>query len=63
VARRAKGEGSIFKSESDGRWKALFWIDSDTRIGKSAKTQKEVRDWLIEQQDKKRKGLIVAKPN
>jgi len=58
--RRAKGEGSIFYSPSDGRWKAQLWLPNGKRKGKSAKTQAEVRDWLHNERQKLRKGIYTA---
>jgi integrase len=58
--RRSKGEGSIWYNESDGRWKAQITLPDGKRRGKSAKTQKDVRDWLIQQRNQVKEGLYVA---
>ena len=58
--RRAKGEGTIWHSKTDGRWKAQITLFNGTRRGKTGKTQKEVKDWLLEQRRKLSTGLIVA---
>jgi integrase len=60
VKRRSKGEGSIWYSKGDGRWKAQITLPNGDRKGKSAKTQREVRDWLIEQRKQVSDGLYVT---
>jgi integrase len=58
--RRSKGEGSIWYSKGDGRWKPQITLPNGQRRGKSARTQREVRDWLIEQRKKASDGLYIA---
>lgn len=64
TSRRGNGEGAIFK-RADGRWVARLPIGYDTkgkRLTKTVygKTKKEVQDKLLELQQRKRTGLIVA---
>ena len=56
--RRPSGEGTYWFNKSDGRWKAQITVNRQ-RIGKSAKTQKEVIDWLTEQNFKIKSGILV----
>ena len=56
--RRPSGEGTYWFNKSDGRWKAQITVNRQ-RIGKSAKTQKEVVDWLTEQNFKIKSGILV----
>lgn len=53
--RRSRGEGSIFK-RSDGLWTARITLPNGKRKTKYAKSQKEVRDWLVEMQNANRAG-------
>jgi len=46
--RRAKGEGSISFVEGKKLWKARVTLPTGQRKTKYAKTQKEVKDWLLD---------------
>jgi integrase len=58
--RRSKGEGTIYFNDCIDRWVAQITLPNGQRKSKSSKVQKEVRDWLIDQQNKLRQGLYVA---
>ncbi len=57
--RRAKGEGSIYFDKNNNRWVAQISLPIGKRRTKSAKTQKEVRDWLIKQRNQIKEGIYV----
>jgi hypothetical protein len=58
--RRAKGEGSIYFDEKNGRWLAKITLPNGKRRTKSGKTKKQVTDWLLDQRTKANEGLWVA---
>jgi integrase len=58
MKRRAKGEGSIWKSEKEGLWVASITIDGKLKR-KRSKTQRIVREWLDQQREQIRQGKIV----
>jgi hypothetical protein len=55
MKRRAKGEGSI-THRKDGLWSARITLPNGKRKEKYGKSQKEVRDWLVEMQNANRQG-------
>jgi len=59
VKRRAKGEGSLYCDEKNRRWLAQITLPIGRRRTESGKSQKEVMNWLIKQQNKVQEGLFV----
>jgi integrase len=62
--RSANGEGSIFKPSCGDRWVASLTVGWDPegrrrRIRHSAKTRREVADWLAARLAERQKGLLV----
>jgi integrase len=57
--RRAKGEGTIYQN-SDGYWIAQITLPNGKRKTKSGKTQKEVKDWLLQERESVRKGTSIV---
>jgi integrase len=47
--RRGKGEGTVFYSDKEQRWIAQIKLPNGKRKSKFARTQKEVKAWLLEQ--------------
>lgn len=47
--RRARGEGSVYFNESLERWQAQLTLPNGKKKTKTAKTQGEVKKWLLEQ--------------
>jgi len=58
--RRFESEGSIYFNDSIDRWVAQISLPNGQRKSKSSTTQKEVRDWLIDQRNMLREGLFVT---
>ena len=58
--RRSKGEGSIYFNDRIDRWVAQVTFPNGQRKSKSSKSQKEVRDWLIDQRTKLLDGLYIT---
>ena len=56
--RRFESEGSIYFNDSIDRWVAQISLPNGQRKSKSSTTQKEVRDWLIDQRNMLREGLF-----
>lgn len=56
--RRARGEGSLYKRD-DGLWVGQLYLPTGKKKVKYGKTQKEVRDWLLEQKEAVSKGIYV----
>ncbi len=54
--RRAHGEGTIYQ-RADGLWVAQITLPNGKRKAKYSKTQKVVKDWLLEQREAIKKGL------
>jgi len=61
--RRAKGEGSIYFSETLNLWVAQINLPNGKRKTKYSKTQKVVKDWLLAQRNAIRQGLWVEADN
>jgi integrase len=57
--RRAKGEGSIFYSESHKSWVAEIYIDGKKKR-KYSKRQSVVREWLLTQRNAVKTGVFIA---
>lgn len=57
--RRARGEGTVYYTEALNRWIAQITLPNGKKKTKSAKTQKEVRDWLQTQRQAVKTNLIV----
>ena len=58
MGKRGNGEGTIFK-ETSGLWVAEISLPGGKRRRKRAKTQAEVKQWLLSQREASRDGLIV----
>jgi integrase len=58
--RRARGEGTIYQNPS-GLWVAQITLPSGKRKAKYSKTQKVVRDWLLNQRQSVQTGNWVEK--
>lgn len=58
MARRTRGEGTIYQTTT-GNWRAQLVVDG-RRVSCSRKTARECREWLREQQEKKRKGISAS---
>ncbi|MEJ2707884.1 MAG: site-specific integrase [Anaerolineales bacterium] len=56
--RRAKGEGTIFQDKR-GYWVAEITLPSGKRKRKYEKTQREVKEWLLQQREAISKGLVI----
>ncbi len=56
--RMARGDGSIFFQESKGLWVGRITLPSGKKKEKYAKTQKEVREWLVTQRNALQQGLM-----
>lgn len=56
--RRSRGEGSIYK-RSDGLWVGQIYLPSGKKKVKYSKSQKEVRDWLHDQNEAVSKGIYI----
>jgi integrase len=61
--RRAKGEGTIYYSETQELWVAQITLPNGRRKSKYSKTQKVVRDWLLEKRKSLKDGLLVESEN
>src|SRR5258706_16291720 len=57
--RRGKGEGSIYQRR-DGSWCAQATLPDGKRKTKYGHSQKEVRDWLLEQRKLVNDGLLTS---
>ena len=57
--RRSNGEGSMYLRE-DGLWCAQITLPDGKRKYKYGKTQKEVKDWLLEQRKLVNDGLLTT---
>ncbi len=60
MARRSKGEGSLWKDETNNRWMGKITLPNGKRRSKSGKTKIEILDWLTDQRDKIKKGTYVV---
>ena len=60
--RRSRGEGSIYK-RSDGLWTAQISLQSGKKKYKYAKTQEEVKKWLLEQRKALADGVLADDNN
>ena len=58
MKRRGNNEGSIYFWEAKGLWVAKISLPDGKRKVKYGKTQKEVREWLVTQQNALRTGLL-----
>lgn len=56
--RRSRGEGTIYFSDQTNTWVAQITLPSGKRKTKSAKTQNEVRSWLLKQRKTLSDGLL-----
>jgi len=59
VKRRARGEGTIYFSQTQGLWVAQITLPTGKRKVKYSKTQKVVKDWLLSQREALHKGNWV----
>lgn len=59
VKRRARGEGTIYFSQTQGLWVAQITLPNGKRKVKYSKTQKVVKDWLLSQREALHKGIWV----
>lgn len=57
MARRSRGEGSIWKRE-DGLWVGQIYVNGKKKV-KYSKVQKEVRSWLHDQKEALNKGIFI----
>jgi integrase len=60
--RRSRGEGSIFQRK-DGLWSGQITLPNGKRKCKYGKTQKEVKDWLLEQRESVAGGVYTESPD
>ncbi len=58
--RRTKGEGSIYYAKNVDLWIAQITLPNGKRTSKSSKSQKDVRDWLIDQRKQLNDGLYIT---
>jgi hypothetical protein len=56
--RRSRGEGSMYFWEKKGLWVGKLTLPDGKRKGKYAKTQKEIKDWLLKERGKLSKDSI-----
>src|SRR5688572_23357539 len=59
MARRSKGEGSIYKAKS-GFWTGAVTLPNGKRKVKRSKVQGVVKDWLITERKKLSDGIFAA---
>jgi integrase len=59
VKRRARGEGTVYYSQTQGLWVAQITLPNGKRKVKYSKTQKVVKDWLLSQREALHKGIWV----
>jgi integrase len=57
--RRAKGEGSIYFSDSQKLWVGKITLPDGKRRVKYGKTQKEVKDWILEIRKTLKDGIYI----
>ena len=57
--RRAKGEGSLYFWEEKSLWVAKLTLPDGKRKTKYSKTQREVKDWLLEKRKNLKDGLFL----
>lgn len=62
MARRSKGEGSIFKHK-DGYWTGQVELPNGKRKTKYFKSQKEAREWVRDPNQSINQGIWVEKEN
>jgi integrase len=58
--RRAAGEGSVFFWEAKGLWVARITLPDGTKKTKYNKKQSVVKDWLLENRNQLRQGILPA---
>ena len=59
ATRRTRGEGTIFFLEARGLWTAKLVFPNGKRRVKYGKTQREVKEWLLEQRKALTSGIVV----
>ncbi len=57
--KRSGGEGTIYFSEQTNAWVAQISLPNGKRKTKTAKNQKEVRTWLLQQRKALEEGLMI----
>jgi integrase len=60
MARRGKGEGSVYHWEEKDLWVGKLTTPDGSRKTKYAKTQKEIKDWLLSERGKLSQGIYQA---
>lgn len=63
MARRSKGEGSIYFIKSKGLWAAQITLPEGKRRVKYSKKQGELKEWLLTQRDELRRGVLGKDDN
>lgn len=61
--RRPKGEGSLYYNEKKKLWVAQINLEDGKTKTHYGKTQKEVRDWLLETRTARQRGLLLEEEN
>ena len=61
--RRPKGEGSLYYNEKKKLWVAQINMEDGKTKTHYGKTQKEVRDWLLETRTARQRGLLLEEEN
>ena len=57
--RRARGEGSLYFNEKKKLWVAQINLENGKTKTKYGKTQREVRDWLLQTRSAQKQGLLL----
>ena len=57
--RRSRGEGTIFFLESKNLWIAKLYLPNGKRRVRYGKTQRVVKEWLLEQRKALSEGILV----
>ena len=57
--KRSHGEGSISFWEKKNLWVGKLLMPDGRRKTKYAKTQKEIKDWLLKERGKLREGIYI----
>lgn len=63
MARRAKGEGSLTYWEAKKLWVGKLTMPNGKRRTKYAKTQKEIKEWILKERSKVSQGMYIPDEN
>ena len=57
--RRSRGEGTIYKNQKKDLWVAQITLPNGQRKSKYSKSQKVVREWLLEKRREINDGIFI----